>query len=64
MIGLEGDQQDEALSNMRKIRRLKDREGGETGVIARAQYFKEEGRLLDVTEDGESFEDESKEEEF
>ena len=64
VIGLEGDQQDEALSNMRKIRRLKDREGGETGVIARAQYFKEEGRLLDVTEDGESFEDESKEEEF
>ncbi len=64
VIGIEGDQQDEATSNIRKIRRLKDREGGETGVIARAQYFKEEGRLLDVADPEETFDDESKKEEF
>ncbi len=54
VIGIEGNQQSETESNKRGIRRLKDREGGETGLIGGAIYIKEEGRLLadDIPEQG------------
>lgn len=46
VIGLEGNQQSETDSNKRVIRCLKDREGGETGILGGAVYIKEQGRLL------------------
>ena len=51
VIGLEGNQQDEMESNVRTFRMLKDREGGETGILSKAEYNKETGRLLSI-EDG------------
>lgn len=61
VIGLEGNQQDEAHKNERIIRRLKDREGGETGIMGMAHYVAEEGRLLPMDYDGAEgdFEDET-----
>ena len=61
VIGIEGNQQSETESNKRVIRCLKDREGGETGILGGAFYVKEEGRLLsDDTHIGEEgFVDES-----
>ena len=51
VIGLEGNQQDENNSHRRVIRCLKDREGGETGIMGNAIYIKEQGRLIpDETE--------------
>lgn len=47
VIGLEGDQQGEK-ANVRKIRMLKDREAGETGILSEAKYNKETGRLLPI----------------
>lgn len=46
VIGLEGNQQDEQEKNYRTIRMLKDRQNGETGVLSRAVYDKETGRLM------------------
>ena len=46
VIGIEGNQQSETESNRRVIRCLKDREGGETGILGGAVYIKEQGRLL------------------
>jgi twinkle protein len=51
VIGLEGDQQDEDNKNIRTIRRLKDREGGETGIIGHAEYFPDFGRLMATDRD-------------
>ena len=61
VIGLEGNQQDEEHKNERVIRRLKDREGGETGIMGMAHYVAEEGRLLPMDYDGAEgdFEDET-----
>ena len=54
VIGIEGNQQSETESNRRIIRCLKDREGGETGIMGGAIYIKEQGRLLpdEVPDDG------------
>ena len=63
VIGLEGNQQDEEHKNERIIRRLKDREGGETGIMGKAIYITEEGRLMPMDWDGDiegDFEDEEK----
>ena len=61
VIGIEGNQQDASNSNKRIIRCLKDREGGETGIMGGAVYIKEQGRLLpDVIEEG-VFDDETPE---
>lgn len=57
VIGIEGNQQDEATSNKRVIRCLKDREGGETGVMGGALYVKEQGRLYPDEIEKETFED-------
>jgi twinkle protein len=46
VIGLEGNQQSETDSNKRVVRCLKDREGGETGILGGAVYIREQGRLL------------------
>jgi len=47
VIGLEGNQQDEAHSNERVLRCLKDREEGEkVGILSTAEYFPDIGRLL------------------
>ena len=46
VIGIEGNQQSETESNKRIIRCLKDREGGETGIMGGAKYIKEQGRLI------------------
>lgn len=53
VIGLEGNQQDEEHKNIRTIRCLKDREGGETGILGYAKYIPDTGRLLpeEVEED-------------
>lgn len=61
VIGLEGNQQDEAHKNERIIRRLKDREGGETGIMGMAEYVAAEGRLYPREYDGSEgdFEDET-----
>lgn len=61
VIGLEGDQQNEVTKNERIIRRLKDREGGETGIMGMAIYQSDIGRLLpmDYEGSGEGFKDES-----
>ena len=60
VIGIEGNQQDEENKNRRIIRCLKDREGGETGILGGAIYMKEQGRLLpDELPDNEGFKDES-----
>jgi len=61
VIGIEGNQQDDATSNKRVIRCLKDREGGETGIMGGAVYIKEQGRLLPDLIDKEVFKDESPE---
>jgi twinkle protein len=61
VIGIEGNQQDASNSNKRIIRCLKDREGGETGIMGGAVYIKEQGRLLpDVIEES-TFDDETPE---
>lgn len=62
VIGLEGDQQDEENKNIRIIRRLKDREGGETGVIGHAEYFPDFGRLLNS--ENSPFKEETEQEAF
>jgi twinkle protein len=61
VIGLEGDQQNEDHKNERIIRRLKDREGGETGIMGMAHYVAEEGRLYPMDYDGDEgdFQDET-----
>ncbi|WMM95584.1 DNA primase [Roseobacter phage CRP-143] len=61
VIGIEGNQQDEANANKRVIRCLKDREGGETGIMGGAVYVKEQGRLLPDEIKGEIFDDETPE---
>lgn len=61
VVGIEGNQQDEANSNKRVIRCLKDREGGETGIMGGAMYVKEQGRLLPDKIEGEIFDDETPE---
>jgi twinkle protein len=59
VLGIEGNQQDEENKNRRVIRCLKDREGGETGVIGGALYVKDQGRLLpDEIPEDEGFKDE------
>jgi twinkle protein len=50
VIGIEGNQQDIENSNKRIIRCLKDREGGETGIMGCAIYIKEQGRLINDPE--------------
>ena len=58
VIGLEGNQQDEEHSSERVIRCLKDREEGErVGILGKAKYYADIGRLLPFDE--EEFEDES-----
>ncbi len=52
VIGLEGNQQDEEHKLERVIRRLKDREGGETGIMGMAKYNPEEGRLYPMEYEG------------
>jgi twinkle protein len=63
VVGLEGNQQDEERKNIRVLRMLKDREGGETGIIGEAIYIREQGRLIPNVdyepEDTEGFEDEA-----
>ena len=54
VIGLEGNQQDEEHKNERVIRRLKDREGGETGIMGMARYEAEEGRLYPMDYEGDN----------
>jgi twinkle protein len=62
VIGIEGNQQDMTNSNKRIIRCLKDREGGETGIMGGAIYIKEQGRLLpEDVEEKEIFKDETEE---
>jgi len=51
VIGIEGNQQDTVSKNKRVIRRLKDREGGETGIMGGAVYDSETGRLLPISLD-------------
>lgn len=58
VIGIEGNQQDKENSNRRVVRCLKDREGGETGILGGAIYIKEEGRLLPADIEEEGFTDE------
>lgn len=65
VLGVERNQQDEALKNYTRIRILKNRHTGETGVAGWLKYTKETGRLTELLEDpfSEDFEESDEEEE-
>lgn len=49
IIGLEGNQQEEDVKNIRSFRMVKDRDGSSgTGIISQAEFNRETGRLLPI----------------
>lgn len=50
VLGYERDQQDPEFKDVMTVRRLKDREDGETGVVGYLKYVRETGRLIETTE--------------